>query len=353
MNTAPLNAIDAVKPAIERARAELFRPFRLGIWLRFAFLGFLTGEMSSGGGIGFPNTGFHVPAKSNGSQEFLEAARVPFAWPSLHKVLPFIIVGAILFVLMFLLFLWISSVLRFVLLEGVITGQPHIRQGWGRWRQHGDALFAWRLVFTLIVLAAWTVVIGLPVFAAWRAGIFRSPHDHLAVLILGGLFFGALAVLIAVATLVVWVLTKDFVVPMMAAEGIGPVEGWRRLNLFMRPQKGSYAGYILFKAVLAVAAGIIIAIIAVAVIFILLIPFVVIAVAMGVLGSAGGIAGSALAITVLILCGIIAIALIISTIATVSVPIVVFFQSYSLHFFAPRYEPLARLMWPTLPPAAV
>jgi hypothetical protein len=347
MTTTPLNAIDAVRPAIDRVRAELFQPFRLGIWLRFAFLAFLTGEMSSGGG-GIPNTGYHVPAQPSGSSDaFLAAARAPFAFPPLAKILPFIIVGAIVFVLMFLLFLWISSVLRFVLLEGVITGQPHIRQGWRRWKLHGNALFAWRLVFTVIVFAAYAVFLGLPAFAAWRAGFFRNPHDHLVALILGGLIFGFLAVVMAIATLVIWVLTKDFVVPMMAAEGISPVEGWRRLKLFMTPQKGGYAGYVLFKAVLAMAAGIIVAIIAIAIIFILVIPFVLIAVAMGILGGGGGIAASALAITVLILFAVIAVGIIITVMATVSVPIVVFFQSYSLHFFAPRYEPLARLMWPT------
>lgn len=354
MSTGPLNAIDAVKPAIDRVRAELFQPFRLGVWLRFAFLAFLTGEMSSsGGGVPGGNFGHNIPSQPSGSsQAFLEAARAPFAWPSLQKALPFIIVGAILFVLIYLLFLWISSILRFVLLEGVITGQPHIRQGWRRWKLHGNALFAWRLVFTIIVFAAYAVFVGLPAFAAWRAGVFRNPHDHLVVLILGGLFVGFLAVVVALTTVVVWVLTKDFVVPMMAAEGISPVEGWRRLVMFMTPQKGSYAGYVLFKAVLAIAAGIIVAIIMVAIIFILLIPFIVIAVAVGI-GTGGSIAGSALAITVLILLAIIAFAVIIAVVATLSVPIAVFFQSYSLHFFAPRYEPLAQLMWPTPPPAPI
>lgn len=351
MSTGPLNAIDAVRPAIERTRAELFQPFRIGIWLRFAALAILTGEMSSGGGV--PNFGYHMPAQPNGSsQAFAAAARVPFTWPPLHKVLPFIIAGAIVFVLLYLLFLWISSTLRFVLLEGVITGQPRIRQGWRRWSLHGNALFAWRLVFTIIVMAAYAVFIGLPVFAAWRAGVFRSPHDHLIALILGGLLFGLLAAIVAIATLVVWVLTKDFVVPMMAAEGISPVEAWRRLSLLMRPRKGSYAGYVLFKAVLALAAGIIVAIIVIAIIIILLIPFIILAIAMGILGGGGSLGWSALAITMLVLFAIVAFVLIITVIATISVPIVVFFQSYALHFFAPRYEPLARLMWPTLPPTA-
>ncbi|HYG97800.1 MAG TPA: hypothetical protein VD837_01625 [Terriglobales bacterium] len=335
---------------MNRVRAVLFQPFRLGIWLRFAFLAFFTGEMSNGGGVPSGNFGGSAPSQSGSSQGF---AAAPFTWPPLEKVLPWILLAAVIFVVVYLLFLYVSSVLRFVLFEGVITGQPRIRQGWRRWKLHGNALFLWQLVFTLIMLGIYAIFFGLPVLAAWRAGVFRAPREHLLLLILGGTVLVGLAIIVILAGLLIWVLTKDFVVPMMAAEGISPMEGWRRLILALRAQKGSYAGYVGFKIVLAMAAGIIVAIISLALIVILVVPAVLIAVALGIFGAGGSIAWSAFTVTMLILFVVIAFALMITVMATLSVPIAVFFQSYALHFFAPRYEPLAAMMWPTPPPAEI
>ena len=45
----PLSAVDVVNPAFERMKI-LFKPFRLGQWVRFALVGFLAGEMGQGGG---------------------------------------------------------------------------------------------------------------------------------------------------------------------------------------------------------------------------------------------------------------------------------------------------------------
>ena len=45
----PLSAVDVVNPAFERMKI-LFKPFRLGQWVRFALVGFLAGEMGQSGG---------------------------------------------------------------------------------------------------------------------------------------------------------------------------------------------------------------------------------------------------------------------------------------------------------------
>lgn len=345
---AAISAVDAIKPAIDRTRRELFQPFRFKLWMKFAFLGLFTGELSSGGGA--PNFNFHLPARSTPSGNF--AAAAPFHMPSLAQLLPWIVLAAFTFVIIFLVMLWVSSTLRFVLFESVITGDVQIRAGWRRWNVMGNRLFAWRLIYTLTVMAAWAVLVGLPLLAAWRAGILRSPREHVLVVILGGLILGAVAVVLGIATLVIWVLTKDFVVPMMAAEGIGPVESWRRLLRIMQPSKGNYAGYAGMKAVLALAGGLTVAIVVIVLVVILLIPFIIVAALAGIMSAGGGIAWSALTITFAIIAGMVLAAILVCVVASISVPLVVFFQSYALHFFAPRYEPLAQWMWPMPPPAA-
>ena len=82
-------------------------------------------------------------------------------------------------------------------------------------------------------------------------GWLTEPKQHVLPLVLGGivLFFAVLIFFIAMA--VIYVLTKDFVVPQMALEEIGAMEGWRRLWPMIKAEKGGYAGYIGMKIVLA------------------------------------------------------------------------------------------------------
>ena len=67
-------------------------------------------------------------------------------------------------------------------------------------------------------------------------------------------------------------MTKDFVVPQMALEGIGAMEGWRRLWPMIQAEKGGYAGYVGMKIVLAIGAGIVIGIVSVILALVVAIP---------------------------------------------------------------------------------
>ena len=57
-------------------------------------------------------------------------------------------------------------------------------------------------------------------------------------------------------------------------------------------------------------------------------------------------------ITLAVVAGCIALAVLIFVAALISVPVIVFFPAYSIYFFAPRYSQLAALLWPE-PSAAV
>ena len=71
-------------------------------------------------------------------------------------------------------------------------------------------------------------------------GWFTAPREHVLALVLGGiLVFFRDDVLFLVVAAVVHVLTKDFVVPQMALEDIGAVEGWRRLWPMIQASKAA------------------------------------------------------------------------------------------------------------------
>ena len=208
-----------------------------------------------------------------------------------------------------------------------------------------------QLGFAVATLAGVAVIVGIPALFAFAMGWFNAPREHLLPLVLGGiiLFFAILVCFVVVA--VVHVLTKDFVVPQMALEGIGPIEGWRRLWPMIEAEKGGYAGYVGMKIVLAIAAGIVIGIASVILGLIVAIPTIGLAIVAVITGKSAGLTWNAFTITVAVVVGCILIAIFSYLVSLISVPATVFFPAYSIYFFAARYRALGIVLYPPVPPA--
>ncbi len=195
------------------------------------------------------------------------------------------------------------------------------------------------------------VLVGIPAGFAFAVGWLNNPKQHMVVLVLGGiaLFLAIMIFLFVMA--VIYVLTKDFVVPQMALENIGALEGWRRLWAMMKAEKSSYAGYIGMKIVLAIVVGIILGIVGFIIGLIILIPAAGVAVAAVLGGKAAGLGWTAATITLAVVAGSVLLAVFLFVMALISVPVIVFFPAYSIYFFAARYPALSSALHPA-PPAS-
>ncbi|HYW65308.1 MAG TPA: hypothetical protein VFB10_01260 [Candidatus Dormibacteraeota bacterium] len=347
----PISAVDAISPAFQHAKQQLLQPFRFSQWVRLALVGFLAGELGSGGGC---NSSFNLPSSHHqrGTEQFLGAA-----WPSQFADHPAMLVGLIASLIvvglgLFVLFIYINSVMRFILFDSIVAKECHIRQGWVRRQPHGRRFFVWQILLMLVSFAALVLLIGVPVAFAWAVGWFDHPGQHLLPLVLGGvlLFFLFLALVVVLA--VVHVMTKDFVVPQMALEDLSAFEGWRRLWLWLKAEKGGYAGYIGVKIGLAIAAGIALAIITLIVFLMLLIPIGGVGVAAVLAWKAAGLTWDIYTLSLAVVAGCIVLALLIFVFSLISVPVIVFFPAYSIYFLAPRYPALAALLTPPPPDSA-
>jgi hypothetical protein len=318
----PISAADAIDPAFRHTKEQLLRPFRFGQWARLALVGALAGEMGSSGSCNF---NYPLNTQHRPSQQALLSG----SWPSYatnHPALfagivaALIVIGLVLVVLV----VYIGSVMRFVLFDSIIAKECHIRKGWARRKGPGLRLFWWQIVFMLASLATFAIVIVIPIACV------------------GSVLLG-----------VIHVMTKDFVVPQMALEDISAIEGWRRLWLWLKADKGGYAGYIGMKIVLAIGAAILVFIVDLIVMLVLLIPFGGFGIAAVLGGKAAGWTWNFYTIALAVVLGCIALAILIFILALISVPVIVFFPAYSIYFFAQRYSPLASLLWPQSPaPAA-
>jgi hypothetical protein len=338
----PPSGVDSVTPAFEHTKQQLFRPFRFGQWSRLALVGLFAGEMSSSGGCG----NFHIPAQTGTTHRNFDFPGVP-GWAVLG---PLLVVAVIAIPILWLLFLYVSSRMRFILFDSVISKKCKVRKMWRQRRAPALQYFVWQIVFSLVTLAGMAILVGIPALGAFLLGWFTAPRDHLAPLILTGIFVFFVFMAWVLATAVVHVFTKDFVVPQMALEGISAFEGWRQLWKMLQAEKGGYAGYAGMKVALSIAAAIGVGILAVIVIIILLIPFGGLGAIAVLGGQSAGLTWNVLTITLAVVVGCVFLLVLFYAISLISVPVIVFFPAYSIYFFAARYQLLANLIYPAPPP---
>jgi hypothetical protein len=342
----PISAVDAITPAFEHTKRQLVQPFRFGQWVRLAVVGLLAGELSSGGGCNSRSfSNFNLP-QHPGTQHFLPSD-LAGTNPALFAALIVVIVVAAL--VLGVVLMYISSVMRFILFDSVLAKECHIREGWSRRQGPGVKLFIWKLLFTLATLGAMIIVVGIPVGFAFAVGWLNEPKEHVLALVLGGivLFFASLILIVTIS--VIYVLTKDFVVPQMALEDVGVMEGWRRLWPMMEAEKGGYAGYVGMKIVLAIGAAIILGIAGVICLVIIMIPAAAVGVAAVVAGKAAGLTWTFSTIALAVLAGCVLLVVLLFVTALISVPAIVFFPAYSMYFFAARYPALSAMLYPATP----
>jgi hypothetical protein len=329
-----ISAVDVIGPAFDRMKQQLFRPFRFGQWLRLAVVGLLSGEMGSAGGCNF-----RFPFNTTNRGQHFQIPAVP-GFPGIIGIL-FLGFLALAGIALMIALLYVSSRMRFVLFDSVVEGQCRIGEFWSRRGGPAFRFFVWQLVFLLLVLLGFIVVLGIPLAFAQGAGWLSQPRQHLVPLVLVGILvvlaFLAMVVLIAV----VYVLTKDFVVPQMALDDVTATEGWRRLWAMMQQEQWGYAGYIGMKFVLAIGAAVFLGIITLIALIVLLIPVGGLGALAAIWARQGGISWNPVTIALAIIAGMVLVSGLLFIVGMISVPAIVFFPAYSIHFFADRYPPLS------------
>jgi hypothetical protein len=338
--------VDSVTPAIEHTKEQLFRPFRFGQWTRLALVGLFAGEIGSGGGCNF-----QLPGSTGTHHRSLAAFP---AWdPAL--LIPLVLIAVIVIPVLWLLFIYINSRMRFVLFDSVIAKKCEIRRMWRE--RGGPALqyFVWQITFSAVTLGGIILFIGLPALTAFALGWFSAPREHLIGLILGGIAVFFLFLGLMLLFLLIHVFTKDFVVPQMALEGISAFEGWRRLLKLIDSERSRYAGYAGMKLILSIGAAFAVGIAAIILILVLLIPIGGLGLISVLLGQGAGLTWNALTITLAVVAGSVVLVLLLYVMSLISVPVIVFFPAYAMQFFAARYPLLAAIIYPAparIPPAA-
>jgi len=339
----PISAVDTITLAFQHTKRQLLQPFRFWQWTRLAVVGLLAGETGSGGSVNFPTS---FPHQAGSSRHFLQQG-----WPKIDPailggLIAILVVGGFVF---FIVMMYVSSVMRFILFDSVLAKECHIRQGWNRRQGPAWKYFCWQLGLMLATLGGMAVLLGIPAAFAFASGWFHAPREHVLPLVLSGVVVVFLVFLFLLIAAVVHVLTKDFVVPQMALEEIGAVEGWRRLWPMIQAEQGGYAVYVGMKIVLAIGAGIVIGIASLILGLIVAIPTAGLGIIAVLTGKTAGLTWNVFTITLAVVVGCILLAAFFYLVALIAVPAIVFFPAYAIYFFAARYRPLSLVLYPPPP----
>jgi len=155
----PISAVDTISLAFQHTKRQLFQPFRFGQWTRLAIVGLLAGELGSGGS-------FHLPSNFSSAQH---GGQGPLSLPKIDPALLFGLIATIVVTgLIFMVVMaYISSVMRFILFDGVLRKECRIRQGWNSRQGPGLNYFFWNLAVSFGTFGAIIVLLGIPL--AWWA----------------------------------------------------------------------------------------------------------------------------------------------------------------------------------------
>ncbi|HTR27201.1 MAG TPA: hypothetical protein VMI10_24730 [Terriglobales bacterium] len=344
----PLSAVDCVQPAIQHTREQLFRPFQFSQWWRLALVGILSAELHSGG-CNVP-TNFNW-ARQRPSHVLATAPPAPFDRLDPARIAEFagLIIAIVVFAFIVgIIFLYVSSVFRFILFDSVLQRQCSIREGWRRWRRAGRRYFLWQIVLFIAQGLFLGVLLAVPLAIAAALGWFHNADQHVARTVIGVVALILLVLCWLLAAIVVQMLGKDFLVPVMALDDVDFADGWSILLSLLRPEPGAFAIYLLLKFVLGIAAAILFGIIALIPVLIVVVPSVLVVVA----AHSAGVGWNVATISLAVICGSVLFAFLIYLISFVCVPAIVFFPAYAIHFFAGRYPKLDAILHPA-PPAPV
>lgn len=242
----PISVTAPVSPAFARVRTVLFAPFDLGRWLAIAFCAWLAclGEAGGlGGGLNYRFGSDH----HNYERSFAQAR--DWVMDNLYWLAPVVVAGLIVGVVLWVVFLWLSSRGWFMFFQCVAENRAEVVAPWTRFAPHANSLFLFRVL--LSVASGLTVTV--PILLAGLIVVLLA-HSGGAVFGVVGL---ALAILVGCAVAIFWaVVTKftyDFVVPFMARFTSSVWDGWEMVLKLIRPHAGVFVLYVLFQIVIKLA----------------------------------------------------------------------------------------------------
>jgi len=330
-----LSAADTISPAVDRTKNFLFKPFKLGTYLKLCLVAVITEGLGGNFNSSFPGGG-------GGHRGHPQPQPHPMHLPS-PELIAIIIASIALAVVLTIAIYYLITRLRFAFFHCLITQTKEIGPGWRLYRSQANRYFVLNLVIGIIFLAMLGVIVAPFVMGIIR--VFRGSGGHPDFASLIGYFLPLipiiiLAILIGVA---IEIALRDFMMPHMAIENASAGEAWAAARAHIAAETGNFVLYALLRIVLPIVGM-------VALFIVLLIPgLIVLGISAAVffalhsaLAQGGGT--EVLGILLGVLVGLVAFCLLLFIGVFFGGPLSVWVRTYALMFYGGRYKALGDIL---------
>lgn len=243
---APLAGTRALTAAFHDTVDLLMKPLDAGRWLKLSILCLFLGG-------GTPSAAFNWSLGSLPGDIGLHGM-VGHARTTVAEHVWLIAVVSVAALALLLALLYFRSVFRFVLVDAILKREVRFRVSLRETRRAGQSYFRWLLaaVVAITIALVGAGALAYPYLRSAVAAGMRSPAFW--VMLVSIL---TIDVLIGLAVALIIVLTDDFVVPIMYAEGVPLLAAWRKLRPKLGVEPGAFAVYVFLRFCVGVAASVI------------------------------------------------------------------------------------------------
>jgi hypothetical protein len=334
------SATQAISPAIERTKNYLFRPFKWSTYLKLSVVACLTEGGSSSFNFNFPS-GNHTSSSISSFPSFNLSS----------EVIALIVIGVLICIAIGIYLSYLICRLRFAYFHCLAHQTKEIRPGWRQYRTQGMRYFIASLIIGLTFLIV-LILVALPfVFGFLRlyqssqaGGSFNVGGFFLLLLPLFGIIF-----CLCLAAYAVNAALHDFILPHMALENLTVLQSWAAAKPRIGAEKGSFALYLLMRALVPMAAYI--AAFIVMIIPLLIVVGILVLTGVGLHAAFEGATGviAFIGIFIEVVLGLIGLAFALLLGFGLGGPIATWIRNYALLFYGGRYQALGDILSPPLP----
>jgi hypothetical protein len=336
-----ISAADAISPAVQRAWAFLFRPFKWSTFLKLGLVALITEGLGSNFRSSSPSRRGGGPSLGSGPAIHSLSA-IPPLWIAegvAMLLLLFVIAAAIFYLI---------TRLRFAFFHCLVHNIKEIRPGWELYKEQASRFF-WLNIWVGVCFLLLMGLIAVPFVAGfWHVFHDMQPGGPPNWGMLVGLILPLLPiiVLLVLTGIALDIILRDWMLPHIALEDASAGEAWGSVWARIKAEKGQFFAYALLRLILPMIAGI-------AVFMILLIPGLVLAgavagVELGIHSAFANSTGSASVAGVMlqVFFGLVAFGFALLASVCLGGPLSTGTREYALTFYGGRYQVLGDLMYP-------
>ena len=215
-----IDYIDPLSNSWNRMKKALFQPFDITKWFVVGFTAFLAGLIDGPHNSGSGNIYKH---RYNDFRDFANFPHTAWNWLMDNQGwFTLIIFGIILIFAFFILLTWLSSRGKFMFLDNVVHDRAKVTKPWYDFREQGNSLFLWRLMFGFICFAV--IILFIVQFFIIAVQFYDDDFSASPIMTIVGL--ALLAFLVFVVTAYISLFLDDFIVPIMYKNNIKATQAW-------------------------------------------------------------------------------------------------------------------------------